>query len=155
MVRRTDKVAFFSSDSEIYKRMTNFTEITQSKNAIEYSRQYVDEDFERTDIVGYSPSISYNFDYAGEKNEVHKAIVDITDNEKLGDDAIVSIVLVDMTDEAHKATHREFSIIPDTEGDSMEAYTYTGTMRANGPVTIGKATTSDEWKTCTFTEGLE
>ena len=47
MVRRNDKVAFLSTDGETYNRMTNFTEITQSKNAIEYSRQYVDEDFER------------------------------------------------------------------------------------------------------------
>lgn len=79
VTKRSDKVAFIgiagSDGSVIYHRMTNFTEFSQSKNAIEYSRQYVDEDFERSDVVGYAPSISYQFDYdeanAGQIGRAH------------------------------------------------------------------------------------
>ena len=62
-----------------------FTQLSQSKNPIEYSRQYVDEPFQETDITGYSPSIAYAFDY--HRNcEVQKDIVAITEGEFIGDE---------------------------------------------------------------------
>ena len=45
-----------------FYRMTGFTSLPQNKNPQEYSRQYVDEDFQRSDIMGYAPQIPYNFD---------------------------------------------------------------------------------------------
>lgn len=156
--KRSSKVAFIgvagsgeNASSVTYRRMTNFTEFSQSKNAIEYSRQYVDEDFERSDVVGYAPSVSYNFDYDG-SNAGHKVIVDITDGERIGDAAIVSIVVVDVEASTNNAVHREFTVIPDSEGDDTNAYTYSGTLKANGPAVHGTATSSDSWQTATFTE---
>ena len=53
--KRCDKLAFYgvkSEDGEVtYKRMTGFTEITTSKEPKEYKRQYVDEEFETSDVV--------------------------------------------------------------------------------------------------------
>ena len=103
MVQRADKLAFYGvkgeEDAVTYHRMKGFTDMSQSKNPKEYSRQYVDEYFEQTDVTGYSPSISYGFDqYVG--NPVHEDIVAITDGEMIGNDAVRSIVIVDMTQEA-------------------------------------------------------
>ncbi len=157
ITKRSDKVAFIgvtgTSGKVTYHRLTNFTEFSQSKNAIEYSRQYVDEDFERSDVVGYAPSIAYQFDYDG-ANEGHKVIVDITNNEKTGDEALVSIIVVNTTtlgqEGAGVAWHREFTVIPDSEGDDTNAYTYSGTLKANGAVSVGDATSTDNWQTATF-----
>jgi hypothetical protein len=157
MLKRSDKVAFIGVADEkgtvTYHRMRNFTEFSQSKNAIEYSRQYVDEAFERSDVVGYSPSISYSFD-ADSSNKGQKSIIDITDGEKLGDEAIVSILVVDMTKstEDTNAVCREFTVIPDSEGDDTNAYTYSGSLKANGSSVSGKATSTDNFSTVTFTE---
>ena len=65
LVKRNGKVAFMDvSTTSIanFLRMTKFTEISKSKNATEYSRTYVDEDGEVTDVTGYSEEISYAFD---------------------------------------------------------------------------------------------
>lgn len=147
--KRCDKVAFMGVEGKYY-RMTNFTEITTSKNPREYTRQYVDEEFERDDIVGYSPSISYAFDY-DKDNPVHKLIKEIVDGEKVGDEAVVEIIMVDIenSDGSNNALSRRWSVIPDSEGGSFDAYTYSGTFRANGEKTSLKAVSSDRWKTIT------
>ncbi|MEG1870098.1 MAG: hypothetical protein RR205_04535 [Oscillospiraceae bacterium] len=159
LVRREDKVAYIGVTSgETVKnyRMRNFTDMSISKNPVEYSRRYVDESAERTDVTGYSDSISYGFDQDTE-NEAHKAIIAISDNEMTGDSACVDIIIVDMTQEitatpgSYKTKKRRFTVVPDSEGDSSDAYTYSGTLKANGKTVWGKATTADEWKTCTFT----
>lgn len=75
LVSRSKKVMFYgvpdsTGENVIFKRMKGFTDQSTSKNPKEYARQYVDELFEQTDVVGYSPSTSYGFDqYAG--NTVH------------------------------------------------------------------------------------
>lgn len=154
-VKRCDKVAFFgvkdSSGKYVFHRMKNFTEISTSKNPQEYSRQYVDEEMVQTDIVGYSPSISYNFDmYSG--NAVHEDIASITDNEYVGDDAVRPIVMVDITKQENNAVVRNFSVVPDTEGDTTEAYTYGGVLKVKGEKSFGTASSTDNWLTCTFAE---
>ena len=79
LVPRSKKVLFYgvpaaSGDTTTYHRMKGFTDVSTSKNAKEYTRQYVDELFEQTDVTGYSPSTSYGFDqYAGDP--VHADIV--------------------------------------------------------------------------------
>ena len=96
LVKRSGKVAFMDvSTTSIanFLRMTKFTEISKSKNPTEYSRTYVDEDGEVTDVTGYSEGISYAFDlYQG--NLVHQKLVDITDNEKTGNDAVFSLSVI-------------------------------------------------------------
>lgn len=78
----------------VFNRMTKFTQLTQNKNPIEYSRQYVDEAYQFADVVGYAPAIDYAFD-AHSNNVVHKDIIDITNGEKLGNDAVRQILIVD------------------------------------------------------------
>lgn len=159
IVKRNDKVAFFgvvSDENVTFHRMTGFTDLSTSKNPAEYSRQYVDESFETTDVIGYSPSMSYNFDQFTE-NPVHEDIVSISDNEMIGEAAVRSILVVDFTKEGtaegtFKARKRDFAVIPDSEGDGTEAFTYSGTFKVKGETVVGTATSTDGWQTCTFTE---
>ena len=160
LVKRSGKVAFMvtgSSGTPAFTRMRKFTEISKSKNATEYSRTYVDEDGEVTDVTGYSEEISYAFDlYQG--NAVHEKIVKITDDELTGDEALVDIVMVDFSKPVsggsggYEARKRTYACVPDTEGDSTDAYTYSGTFRKNSNFVTGTATISEDGQTATFTE---
>ena len=118
LVTRSKTLAFYEVFSGTFCRMEGFTTFDYSQNPKEYSRQYVDEDFERTDIVGYAPSISYSFDrYTG--NKVLDDIVKITENEYIGDLMKRRIVTVDLTANAGSggnAKMRTFAVIPDTNG---------------------------------------
>ena len=160
LVKRSGKVAYMDvSTTSIanFLRMRKFTEISKSKNATEYSRTYVDEDGEVTDVTGYSEEISYAFGlYQG--NAVHEKLVDITDNEKTGNDALVKILTVDFSKPSgtgYEARLRTYSVVPDAEGDSTDAYTYSGAFRKNSGFTIGVATISDDNQTATFTPTKE
>lgn len=160
VVKRSDKVAFYGvldGENVRYHRMKGFTEMTVSKNPKEYARQYIDEAFERTDVVGYATAISYGFDQHTD-DCVHSDLVAICENELLASDAIRSIVIVDFTSEgengAFAAKKRDFAVIPDGEGDSMEAYTYSGNFKTAGETVFGTATSEDGWETCVFAENL-
>lgn len=153
IAKRSDKVLFIEVGGS-FKRLTGMTSASTSKNTKEYNRQYVDESFERTDVVSMSTSIDFALDFhAG--NEAQKAIVDIINEEKIGADAVVKLLLVDFTspvsseDGKFNAIERPFAVVPNTEGGSLDAYTYEGTMKANGAPVKKKASTSDEWKTAT------
>lgn len=158
MKKRSDVVAFYGI-GEKYHRMRGFTEAATSKNPKEYSRQYVDEDGEQTDVVGYSPSMSYNFDsYTG--NEVHEDIASIADNEDVGLAAVRTILIVDMTaagstEGSFKAIKRDFAVIPDTEGDGTDAYTYSGNLKAKGPKEEVSVTSTDDFMTVTIVTETE
>lgn len=140
LVKRYEKLAFYGVPGEnggtaTYHRMKGFTELSISKNPKEYSRQYVDEKTEQTDITGYSTSISYAFDrYEGQA--VHEDIIRITDDELVGDEAVRTIIVVDMTDgnntAGYSAVKRDFAVVPDSEGSSLDAYTYSGSFKARG-----------------------
>lgn len=55
IVERHKILAFYgvpgTNDAVTYHRMKKFTQFSHSKNPIEYSRQYVDEPFQQTDVV--------------------------------------------------------------------------------------------------------
>jgi len=160
VVKRSDKVAFYGvldGENVRYHRMKGFTEMTVSKNPKEYARQYIDEAFERTDVVGYATAISYGFDQHTD-DSVHSDLVAISENELLASDAVRSIVIVDFTSEdgagAYSAKKRDFAVIPDGEGDSMDAYTYSGSFKTAGETVFGTALSEDGWETCVFTENL-
>lgn len=153
ILKRSDKLAFYCVE-DTYTRMRGFTEFSMSKNPTEYSRKYVDEQTERNDVVGYSPSVSFSFDKFSE-DPVHLDMVEIADSEAVGADAVRSIVIVDTTKQmgdGYYAQKRDFSVIPDAEGNDSEAYTYSGSLKANGEVVTGTATSEDNWQTVTFTE---
>ena len=154
IAKRSSKVAFYGVNGDngaVYHRMSGFTEFATSKNPIEYSRQYVDEEMEVTDVVGYAPSVSYEFDLFDD-NPVHKDIAGIADNESVGGAAVRTIIVVDVESADKTAVKREFSVIPDGEGSSMDAYTYSGNFRVKGSKVFGKASTTDGWQTCVFEE---
>lgn len=159
VVSRSDKVAFYGiadTDGKVtYHRMRGFTEISTSKNPKEYSRQYVDETTERTDVIGYATSIGYNFDEI-EGNEVHSDLVKIEEDELVGSAAVREILIVYLNREAaaegtFEARKRSFAVVPDSSGDSTDAMTHSGTFKANGETVVGTATTTDGWQTATFT----
>ena len=165
LIKRSDKKAFYGVPTDggtTFTRMRYFTEFSTSKNPGEYARQYVDEPTERTDVVSYSPSMSFNFDeYHGDK--VLEDIVEVINREMLGTDAQRDIVLVDFTKPTgggYEAIKRTFAIIADSEGGSMDAYTYGGTFKAVGTSVFGVATIatpdggdSETVETITFVEG--
>lgn len=155
LVQRADKKVFWGlkgDSTTTFTRMRGFTEISQSKNPKEYSRQYVDEYFEETDVTGYSPSISFAFDeYTNDP--VIADIADIIDEEKTGEDAVREIVFVDFSKPAasggFEAYKRSFAVVADSEGDSTDAYTYSGnlkvkTSRIKGTATIATPTNGDK-----------
>lgn len=162
--KRSDKVAYMGvtaadSSDEIYRRMTKFTSMSGAKNAVSYSRRYIDEDFDQTDVTGYSPSISFAFDsYTG--NLVHEDLESVFLEEKTGTDAVRSIVVVDFsepgkTEGTYKATKRDWAVVPEGDGDSTDAYTYSGSFNAKSQVVFGTAKPSADKQTVVFTPDSE
>lgn len=155
LVGRHKRLSFMETEGGTFTRMTGFTSLGESKESKEYSRQYVDEATERTDVVGYATGVSYEFD-RHTNTPVHTKLAQIADDEIVGTDAQVNIVTVDLfeenTDKSCKARKRTYSVIPDSSGDSTDALTYSGTFKAAGEIVSGSATSNDDWKTCTFAE---
>ena len=163
-VRRSEKVNFMKTGENAYNRMKFFTAMEEEKNPLEYSRQYVDESFERVDVTGISSGVSFSMDERT-NDPVHDVIVDIFENEKLGSDATITILSVNFTKEvpveegeegvAYEAKERVFSLIPESEGGEAEVYTYSGTLRAQGSTKQGTAVfakdaPADQLDECTF-----
>lgn len=157
MIKRSEKLAFMQIEEKgtpVFKRLTGFTEFSVSKNPKEYSRKYIDEDMERSEVVGYSTSVAYKFDIDSE-NAVHQALYNIADRELVGEDAEVTIVIADLSavkGGACAALKRKFAVIPSTEGDDADTYTVSGSLRAAGEKVFGTATSDDNWRTLKFSE---
>lgn len=131
-------------DTPTYERMgEGFTELSESKNPKEYSRTYKHENFERTDVVGYSPSISYSFD-AYTNDPCTKELAKIADGEYTGNLAQRKVCTVNLWEEdettpgTYVAYERTYAIIPDSKGDGEEAVTYSGTMKCVSEKVKGK-----------------
>ncbi len=145
-----------------YHRMKGFTTLSESKNPIEYSRKYVDESFETTDVTGMSSSYDFTFDMLT-PNAVLDDIAGIIDGEKLGTAAVREFVSVDFykpSGDGYEAVKRSFSIIGSTVGDGTDALTYSGTMRVQTSMVKGVAVittpangNSETVETITFSEG--
>lgn len=157
IVKRHEKVAFMQDATTVtqFNRMRGFTSLSSASNPKEYSRKYVDETFDTTDVVGYSPSKDFALDQL-KGDPVHEEVIAIIENEKLGAAAHKKIVVVDMsspgtTEGTFKARARDFVIIGGSHGDNADAYTYSGTMKVVSKLVSGTAATTDDWKTCTFT----
>ena len=59
------------------------------------------------------------------------------------------------TDTTAPARLRTYSVIPDSSGDSTDALTYSGDLKAASEIVKGTATTTDGWKTCTFEKSAQ
>lgn len=159
LLQRADRVAFMDTSTTgtaKFERMTGFTSMTGSKEPKEYSRQYVDESTERSDVVGYAPGVGYSFD-RHMNTPVHDKIASISDNELIGSDTHVDIIVVDLFTEDGEgrceAIKRTYAVIPDSDGDGTDALIYSGNFKAVSGITKGYASSQDSWKTVTFTEG--
>lgn len=130
-----------------YHRMKFFTQLSKSRNPQEYSRKYVDEPTQRTDVTGFAPQIDYGFD-KHRNDPVLTDIVGITNDELLGADAVREIVDVDV--ETGVAYKRCYTVSPGSEGDDVNIYKYSGSFKANGEQIKGLAVSSDDWQTITF-----
>lgn len=130
-----------------YHRMKFFTQLSKSRNPQEYSRKYVDEPTQRTDVTGFAPQIDYGFD-KHRNDPVLTDIVGITNDELLGADAVREIVDVDV--ETGVAYKRCYTVSPGSEGDDVNIYKYSGSFKANGEQIKGLAVSSDDWQTVTF-----
>ncbi len=155
LVGRHKRLAFMEIDGKL-TRMTGFTSLSEGKEPKEYSRQYVDEATERTDVVGYATSIDYEFDrYTNDP--VCERLSTIADDELVGTAAQVDVVSVDIftVNESKQAIARKrtYSVIPDTSGDGTDALIYSGNFSAASELVKGYATSEDGWQTCTFTKG--
>ena len=157
IVMRTGKLAFYKCLGEnFYRRMEGFTELSNSKGTKEYTRRYVDEDFERTDVSGYSPEISYAFDRY-KAHPVLDDIIYITENELIGQAMVRDFVIFDMTTAVSnngttwtaEGKMRKWAVIPDTDGDTTDCMTYSGTFKCRGEMVDVRATTTDDWQTIT------
>jgi hypothetical protein len=148
---RADIVNFMKTEKD-YTRMQGFTEGGKSLNSSTYDRRYIDEKTERSDVTGYSPEIAYAFDRIVD-NPIHDIIAEIHDEEKVGETVqIVTVNFNKKTEEGYEAKLRTYSVIPDSDGDSTDAYTYSGTFHAAGDITKGIATISTDGMTATFSE---
>lgn len=165
--KRSEKLSFMEvkpttgSGESTFVRLEGFTTQTFNANAKEFTRQYVDEDTERTDVTGYSESINYNFDqYVGQK--ALEEIVKITENELTGTDAVRKIVTVDMTtltgstggklpNFTANATVRSYAIVPSSNGESTDCMTYSGDFKSRGAKTKCTVLLDDGFQTLTIT----
>lgn len=147
--KRSDIVNFMNTGTDqnpVYTRMQGFTSGNKSLNAKKYTRQYVDEDFERESTVGYSPNIAYNFDRIAE-NAVHDKIVAVHEDELTNQ----SVDILTVNIKTNEARLRTYDINPDGDGDGTDAYQYSGNFHANGTQTKGTATIAADGLTATFT----
>lgn len=157
MIKRSERLAFMEvsgSSGNVFKRMTGFTELSVAKNPKEYSRKYIDEDMERSAVVGYAPAISYKLDLEP-GNSVHDFFAEVADKELTGEDTECVIVIADISSAdgsgSCSAVKRTFSVIPSAEGDDKDTYTLSGSLRAAGEKVFGSAVSSDGWQTLEFT----
>lgn len=155
LVLRTGKLAFYMvPGNSAYTRMEGFTSLSTSKNPTEYERQYVDEDFKRTDITGYNVATAYALDRY-KKHPVTDDIIAIHEGELLGQDAVRTIIQVDMTTAedtgygiwSAKGRRRDYAVIPDTDGDTTDCMTYSGNFKTRGEMEEVTVTTTDDWQT--------
>lgn len=126
-----------------------FTSFPESKGAKEYTRKYICDSTERSDVIGYAPSRAYSCDAISD-DAVCAEIMKITDNEYVGEMAQREVIAVnewDGSSGSYTAFKRTYAIVPDTKGDGTDALVYTGTMKAVSDLV--KGTFNPETKTFT------
>ncbi len=152
--KRSDVVNFMglTADATKYIRMKGFTSAEDSTNVETDETKYVDEKNKRKRTTGYATEKTYEADrIVG--NEIHDLLAEVQELEKT--DVNCPIVTVDFnkkgtTANTYKARRRLYSVIPDSAGGDENKYTISGTLGANGEIEEGEATSTDNWKTCTF-----
>lgn len=109
----------------------------------EYVRMYPDIDNRKINIDYLGDGMEYSIDPIG-VDPIYKRYI-----------VVVDLFEQKTSETTCTARKRTWSVIPDTEGDGTDALIYKGSFKAAGEITKGTATTTDGWKTCTFTAGGE
>lgn len=128
-----------------------FTSFPESKNPKEYTRKYINYKTDKSDVIGYAPSIEYSCDCIS-GDPVVQEIVYVHENELVGNATHRTIYHVNRWEEKDgkcPAKKRVFAIIPGTKGDGSDALVYSGTLKAVSDIVSGEFDVT----TKTFTEG--
>lgn len=152
LIMRADRKMFMgvkstsgSSSTETIYRMKGFSSLSENKNPSEYTRKYVDELHDTTDVTGMSSSYDFTFDLIS-PNEVLTDLAEIIDSEKIGDDTVRTFYCVDfhkpVSAGGFECTKRDFSVVGSTVGDGTDALTYSGTLKVKSSAVKGIATIS-------------
>lgn len=153
MYQRSD-IVLYAKVKDKYHRMKNFKKAGSTKNTKEYTRQYVDEDFETSDVVGYSQEIPFDFDrYTN--NPVHDFICEVIDDEIKG--ATIEIARVNFNEPVANSDNKKFyarvkvySVYSDDDGGETDSYSYTGKFKSKSALMKKVASSADNWKTITL-----
>ncbi|MEG1892102.1 MAG: hypothetical protein RR301_11820 [Clostridia bacterium] len=118
-----------------------FTALSENKNPKTYARKYIHERTERTDVIGYAPSVPFTADVHTVDPVIAK-IQEIYNGEKVGADAQVEILTVREWDigtvvGTYKAIKRTYSTVCDKEGDGTDALVISGTFHAVSNISNG------------------
>ena len=139
---RADIVNFIglTLNATVFQRMKGFTDGGKSLNSSTYDRRYIDEKTERSDVIAYATEIAYGFDRI-KGDAVTEMLAKVHDDELVG--FTRPIVTVNFNEPVEgggfKAKMRNWSVQPDSDGDSTDAYTYSGAFKANGSIITGVA----------------
>ena len=133
LVTRSEMRSYLLADGVYREIGDGFTEFTENKNPREYSRQYIHEAAERTDVIGFAPSVTYAFDVF-EADAVQAALMDIMLSEATGDAAVVTVVTAFLHRKTEggrvEAIRREYTVCPAKLGAGTEALICSGTLKA-------------------------
>ncbi len=113
-----------------------FTEFCENKNPREYARQYIHEASERTDLVGFAPSVTYAFDVY-QKDPVQEMLFAAAAQEWVGAAANVTVVTAFLhqpaaVSGAYAAVRRTYTVCPAKLGNGTDALVCSGTLKACG-----------------------
>ncbi len=140
LVARSDMRSYLLVGGVYREIGDGFTDFTENKNPKEYSRQYIHESSERTDLVGFAPSVTYAFDVY-EADEVQAALLEIVLSEAVGDAAAVTVVTAflhkTVDDGRAEAVRREYTVCPAKLGAGTDALICSGTLKARGDAVRG------------------
>lgn len=152
LIKRQDKGVFYKPEGSegVYYRLRGFSELNFSENPIEYKRSYVDEEYERVDVTGYSPNMEYCFDRFL-NNPVHDDIVRISEGRKILRTSQREIIIADMTGEEKEksAVSALWTVIPETSRKES-TMSYRGRFCRYGSEISGTITSDDCWQSCVF-----
>jgi len=144
MIPRMEWASYMNTgtkEAPVWSRIgEGFTDLSETKEAVEYARHYVHEKTERRDVMGYAPTIAFSCDmHSGDP--VIKRIADVHDLELVGTEAQAEIVSVNLYEpvagRGFKAFKRRYTVLPDTKGEGVEALILTGAFAAAGDMEPG------------------
>ncbi len=145
LITRSEMRSYMECDGVLCEIGEGFTDLTENKNPKEYARQYIHESTERTDLVGFAPSITYAFDVY-DADMVQKKLLDLTTGEAVGEDAVVSVVTAFLFKKGSAegrvpAMRRSYTVCPAKLGSGTDTLICSGTLKACGDAVSGELDT--------------